>query len=143
MDETLISWRAYGSGAFQEAMRTGRPLFVFVYADWCPWCQKLETEALETEPISRRLEREFIPVAVDYDRQPKLSKQLGTRLVPTVIVVSPDRKKLLRFFGFLDAPALADTLDRTLAKWRAGELPAEPEEFGREELCCPIEAPRE
>jgi uncharacterized protein YyaL (SSP411 family) len=141
MTETKIAWRPYSRAAFDEAQQTARPLFVFVYADWCPWCRKYETETLETPDMRARLERDFIPVAVDYDERRNLSRELGVRLVPTTLLLTPDGKKLMRFFGVLSAAELAETLDKVLALWRQGELPAL--DFGDIDTCCPVDPPPE
>ena len=144
MAVSRIDWQPYGSAAYQEAARRSVPLFVFVYADWCRWCKKLEQETLETPRIRKWLAESYLPVAVDYDKQPKLAAKLGARLVPTVLLVSPKGEKLLRFFGFLKAADLEGTLKDTLAAWRAGELPEETmREFGSFETCCPLVPPPE
>ncbi len=144
MENTDIAWRAYGRGAFREAQRAARALFVLVYADWCEWCHKFETETLETPMIRDRLEEGYLPVAVDYDAQPALAKQLGVRRVPSVVLITPQGEKLARFFGFLGPEDLADTLDGVRSAWRGGGLPKEPlQEFGNEETCCPLAAPEE
>ena len=141
MVETSISWRAYGEAAFAEARRTNRPLFVLIFADWCEWCRKYEIEALETPQIRKRLDKDYIPVAVDQVKQPDLARRLGAKLVPTTLLLTPDGKKLSRFYGVTGSDDLADTLDRILALWRQGELPYE--EFGDAETCCPLMAPPE
>ncbi len=140
MANTKIDWQPYGEQAFALAKKSDRPLFVFVYADWCKWCEKYEKEALETDLIRKELKNKFIPVAVDIDVQPKLAKQLGATLVPTSLVVAPDAKKLIRFFGVTNAVDLSDTLSRVLTGWRKGELPTT-DFFGETSSCCPITAP--
>ncbi len=133
---TKIQWRVYGEAAFAEARRFGRPLFVLVFSDTCHWCRKYETEALEDSRVRVRIESKFIPVAVNFDRQPEVGRELGAKLVPASVILAPDGKKLLRFFGVQGAADLADTLDKTLALWRRGEL-AQPD-FGDFETCCPV-----
>ncbi len=115
-----------------------------MYADWYNWCEKLEREALETPLIPQWLAERYVPVAVDIDEQPNLARQLGTKLVPTVLLLTPAGEKLLKFYGFLAAASMADNLQQTLTAWRKGELPdLEPREFGDQETCCPLTAPHE
>lgn len=138
--QTEIDWRQYGTDAFSEAGASGRPVFVLVYADWCAWCKKYELETLEQPPIRRRLEREWVPVAVDYDENPELARRLGVKLVPTTLLLTPEAKKLQRFFGLIDARALAENLDRVRDMWRRGEIPEA--DFGDESTCCPLVPPQ-
>lgn len=133
---TQIRWYAYDEEAFAEARKTKRPLFVLIFSDACHWCRKYETQALEVPIVRSRLERDFIPVAVDYDEQPELGRRLGAKLVPTSIILAPGGQKILRFHGVQEAEDLADTLDKTLALWHRGEL-SQPD-FGEAQTCCPL-----
>lgn len=139
LENTAIDWRGYGAGAFKEAGVSRRPVFVLVYADWCKWCKKYELETLEQPEIRRRLAREWVPVAVNYDENPELARRLGVKLVPTTLLLTPEAKKLQRFFGVIDAQALAGNLDRVLDMWRRGEMPEA--DFGDESTCCPLPGP--
>lgn len=136
LENTDIDWRGYGASAFKEAGASRRPVFVLVYADWCEWCKKYELEALEQPRIRKRLSQEWLPVAVNYDENPELARRLGVKLVPTTLLLTPDAKKLQRFFGVIDAQALAENLDRVRDMWRRGEIPEA--DFGDESTCCPL-----
>ncbi len=134
--QTKINWREYNAAAFGEARKKNKPLYIFIYSDLCSWCRKFETETLEKSSIRKIIENEFIPVVVDQVAQPELARQLGITLVPANILLTPDNKRLLRFYGFLPEQALSDALGKTLASWRKGEIPEE--EFGDEKTCCPV-----
>ncbi len=136
MEHAEIDWRNYDKQAFTEARIKNRPLFVFIFADWCEWCKKLELETLEKQEIRKLIQTKFIPVAIDYDKHTELAKKLGVQLVPTSIIITPDGKKLLKFFGFIKPADLVLSLNKTLAAWQSGELPEE--EFGSESTCCPV-----
>jgi len=136
MTHTTIRWRAYDEAAFAEARKTKRPLFVLIYSDTCHWCRKYETEALESPNVRTRLQRDFVPVAVYFDKEPELGRQLGAKLVPTSLILAPEGQKILRFYGVQGAVDLADTLDKTLVLWHRGEL-VQPD-FGSEQTCCPL-----
>ncbi|HEC28542.1 MAG TPA: DUF255 domain-containing protein [Gammaproteobacteria bacterium] len=136
MEHSRINWRAYNKNAFLEARKKNRPVFILIFANWCHWCRKLETETLEKENIRKLLETKFIPIAVDHTKQNKLATQLGAKLVPTSIIITHDGKKLLKFFGFITADALEKALNKTLASWKRGEVPEE--EFGNKSTCCLI-----
>lgn len=134
--QTNIDWHDYGETAFDQAAKRNRPLFILIYADWCEWCKKYELETLETKPIQDRLAKDWVPVLVDYDREPGLARKLGATLVPTTLLATPKGDKILRFHGILSAAELAENLDRMHAGWRNGELPVE--EFGDQSTCCPL-----
>lgn len=57
-------------------------------------------------------------------------------MVPTSLLLTPDGKKLLRFYGFVGPKDLVETLDQVLLLWRQGKLPKR--DFGDVESCCPL-----
>ena len=138
--QTKIKWRKYDKYAFAEAKEQNKPLYIFVYSDECSWCQKFETESLEKQSIREILKKEFIPVAIDFLKQPELAQKLQIKLVPGNLLLTPDRKKLLKFYGFINEQALSEVLGKTLKKWRLGE--ATDDEFGDEKTCCPVPTTR-
>jgi len=135
-ENTKINWREYNEATFSEAKEKNKPLYIFVYSDECSWCRKFEIQTLEKETIQNILEREFIPVAINQINRPELAKKLGIKLVPGNILLTPDRRKILRFYGFVTEATLSNVLVKTLKSWRNGEILEE--EFGDEKTCCPI-----
>ena len=133
---TKINWRSYSKAAFYEAKQKNKPLYIFIYSDSCSWCRKFEKETLEKKIIRELIQTNFIPVLVNQMTQPELARQLGVKLIPANILITADRKKLLRFYGFLTSQALSAALGKTLERWRNGEIPEE--DFGNEQTCCPI-----
>jgi len=138
MANTTTHWYGYGKPAFKLAKKLHRPVFVLVYSNRCGWCERYEKEVLETSTIRQQLERDFIPVAVNIDKQRPLAKQLKANLVPTTLVLAPDGSKLIRFHGLAPTKEISETLEQVFAGWRQGKLPMV-EDFGTGESCCPIE----
>lgn len=133
---TKINWREYNAAAFSESLQKNKPMYIFVYSDECSWCHKFETETLEKQAVRKLLKDNFIPVAIDQLAQPELARQLGIKLVPGNILLTPDRKKLLRFYGFVKEKALVDVLQKTLTLWKKGAIPEN--DFGDGSTCCPV-----
>ena len=135
-ENTQINWREYNAAAFSESVQKNKPLYIFIYSDECGWCRKFETETLEKQAVRKLLEDKFIPIAVDQLVQPDLARQLGIKLVPGNILLTPDRKKLLRFYGFVKEKELLDVLQKTLTLWKKGVIPEN--DFGDSSTCCPV-----
>ncbi len=63
-----VEWvESYGDGQ-ELATQTERPLMVYFTADWCVACAELDAEVFQDPSIRPRLEQEFVPVKIDYDR---------------------------------------------------------------------------
>ncbi|HEX20341.1 MAG TPA: DUF255 domain-containing protein [Acidiferrobacteraceae bacterium] len=84
MQNTNIKWRSYSQDVFNEARRRNKPIYIFIYADWCKWCLKFEVETLETAAIRRRLNNNFVPVAVNYDKQKNWQNSWEPKWCPRV-----------------------------------------------------------
>ena len=133
---TKINWRDYNASTFSKAKQENKPLYIFVYSNQCSWCQKFETQTLEKKGVREILEKEFIPIAINQVDNPELVSKLGIKLIPGNILLTPERKKLLRFYGYIAEETFSIVLNKTLESWRRGELPEE--EFGDEKTCCPL-----
>jgi uncharacterized protein YyaL (SSP411 family) len=65
-----VAWWPWGEEAFDEARRTGRPVFLSVGYSTCHWCHVMERESFEDEEIARLLNERFVPVKVDREERP-------------------------------------------------------------------------
>ena len=99
--QTKINWQTYSKSAFAEAKKKNKPLYIFIYSDSCSWCRKFEKETLEKKVIREIIQSNFVPVLVNQKTQPELARQLGVKLIPANLLITADRKKLVRFYGFL------------------------------------------
>jgi thiol:disulfide interchange protein len=65
-----ISWHDDASGyrlAVEKAERTGRPVFVYFYADWCPYCREFNSELLGDSRVQEQI-GEMLAVRVNPER---------------------------------------------------------------------------
>ncbi|MGA8892638.1 MAG: thioredoxin domain-containing protein [Anaeromyxobacteraceae bacterium] len=65
-----VDWHPWGDEAFEEARRTGRPVFLSVGYATCHWCHVMEEESFEDPEIARLLNESFVPVKVDREERP-------------------------------------------------------------------------
>jgi len=65
-----VNWRPWGDEAFDEARRTGRPVFLSVGYATCHWCHVMEEESFEDLEIAGFLNENFVPIKVDREERP-------------------------------------------------------------------------
>ena len=65
-----VSWWPWGEEAFEEARRTGRPVFLSVGYSTCHWCHVMEGESFEDEEIARVLNERYVAIKVDREERP-------------------------------------------------------------------------
>ncbi len=65
-----MNWYPWGDEAFEEARRSGRPVFLSVGYSTCHWCHVMERESFEDEEIARLLNSRYVPIKVDREERP-------------------------------------------------------------------------
>ncbi|HEX9307133.1 MAG TPA: thioredoxin domain-containing protein, partial [Anaeromyxobacter sp.] len=99
-----VSWWAWGDAPFEEARRTGRPVFLSVGYSTCHWCHVMERESFEDLEIARVLNERFVPIKVDREERPDVDTVYMTAVQllqggggwPMSVWLTPEREP---FFG--------------------------------------------
>ncbi len=100
----IILWRSFGrpdvpaselvafdqnltlAQAQQRAAESGRPIFVYATASWCPPCRQFKAQTLSREEVSDLLVAEFEPVYLDIDKASADARSLRVSVVPTLMI---------------------------------------------------------
>lgn len=76
-----LKWHSFDEGmALGKAQ--GKIVFVFFWADWCTYCHTMDRETFHNQTVVDLLEKNFIAVKVDSDREQKLSNAFRIRGLP-------------------------------------------------------------
>jgi uncharacterized protein YyaL (SSP411 family) len=105
-----VAWWPWCDEAFEEAKRTGRPVFLSVGYSTCHWCHVMERESFEDEEIARYLNQNFVPIKVDREERPDVDAVYMTAVQaltggggwPMSVFMGADREP---FFGGTYFPA--------------------------------------
>ena len=112
-----IDWR-HGDvdAAFAEARASGKPLFLYWGAVWCPPCAQIKSTIFSRREFQER-SRLFVPVYLDGDTPSaqRLGEQFGVVGYPTMILFRPDGTEITRLPGGVDVARYATILDVALA----------------------------
>jgi thioredoxin len=101
----------YSPAAFDAALKSGKPVLVWIHASWCPTCkaQAPTLAKLEAEPQYKDL----TVVRVDFDSQKAAVKRFGARMQSTLIAFK-DGKEIGRSVGETDPAALSALVAETV-----------------------------
>jgi thiol-disulfide isomerase/thioredoxin len=101
-----IAWQGNLQQAAQQAAAQHKPLLVMVKARWCGPCHKMLQQTFPDAALAARINSQFVPVLLDADDQAATVQGLGIEAMPTVIIMSPERKVAGKFTGFQTAAQL-------------------------------------
>jgi tetratricopeptide (TPR) repeat protein len=110
-----IRWRDDYGSAMKEATAKGLPLLVNIGSTDCFWCKQLDARTFIDEEIRTILNTRFIPLKLDGNKHPKLTKDLKIEKYPTLIFAAPEGAVLGFREGFIEIPALKEQLVKVLA----------------------------
>lgn len=65
-----VDWWPWGKQAFDEARKTGKPIFLSIGYSTCYWCHVMERECFENEKIAKQMNKQFICIKVDREERP-------------------------------------------------------------------------
>jgi thioredoxin-related protein len=103
-----IEWHAASSDAevdkaFALAKQTGKPVFLYWGAVWCPPCNQVQATLFSRADFVER-SRAFLPVYVDGDKPgaQKVASRFKVSGYPTMILFKPDGSEVTRLPGEVD-----------------------------------------
>jgi thiol-disulfide isomerase/thioredoxin len=113
---TKVQWQKSLKAAQKLALQQDKPMMIVFSASWCTFCHKLDRETFADKRIASFIEREFIPVHLDYDKEPKVAKILDVERLPCTVFLTPQADLLLRSEGFANPKDFQSTLTTALDK---------------------------
>jgi len=98
-----------------------KPLLVFFHADWCGWCEAMESDVFP-DPTVASLLKGFVRARVDTDREPRVAFAFQVRTLPRTLAANVHGEIAGDRTGYLDPEAMAEFLKdvRDRAKDRTG-----------------------
>ena len=112
-----IHWEKNFDEALRKARKSGKPLIVDFWAEWCSWCIRLD-HTTYLDPLVVRKAQDFVAVKIDTEGSPKdidVARRYWVDNLPTILFVSPEGRQLWRVNGYQGEGVFPHTLDTVLA----------------------------
>jgi thioredoxin-related protein len=88
-----VRWYNYEEG--KALMQSeGKKGFLSFYADWCKYCKVMETETFANAAVVAYLNRNFIAMKVNSDRESKRAADYGVRGLPSTWFLAANGQRI-------------------------------------------------
>jgi thioredoxin-related protein len=95
-----INWLTDVVAARASAEKSGKDLLLYFHTDWCGYCQLMEKNTFSASEIIISLNRDFIAVKIDAEKEAALSRQFDITGYPTTVICDSRGKELARIPGY-------------------------------------------
>ena len=117
----ISTWHNRAGDAFAEARKSGKPVLVDLYAEWCGWCRTMERQVFTQQKFQTYAER-FVLLRVDVEdgaSGSELQQRFRADSLPTLLLLDPKQSLLGKIEGFMETDRLIARLDRELHDYDA------------------------
>ena len=83
-----IRWRDWNEESFLAARQEEKRVLLTLTATWCHWCHVMDQTSYADPQVIDLVNSRFIPVRVDVDRRPDISRRYNQGGFPTVAILS-------------------------------------------------------
>ncbi len=109
-----IQWLHDLKGAHRESVATGKPMLVVFSGPKCYYCRKLENEVFTQPTVARYINKAFVPVHLDLEKNRQAAEILEVTSLPTSVILSADADLLGSVEGFVGSREFAEVLHRSI-----------------------------
>jgi len=90
-----VHWHEFNRKTVLQAVERDRLIILYIYADWCPYCQKMDETTFGDPKVVGLLNRFFVSAKVDGDERPDVFAAFtdGIGYYPTTVVLYPHLKQ--------------------------------------------------
>jgi len=82
-----INWKEWNQEAFLASRREAKPILLALTATWCHWCHVMDQTSYADPRVISLINSRFIPVRVDVDLRPDVSRRYNQGGFPSVAIL--------------------------------------------------------
>lgn len=117
--QAQVKFETRSTDAVRElAVKTGKLVFIDLYATWCPPCRMMERQVFSRRDVGEFMDERFVSAKYDTDKTTgrELLAKYGNGAIPLYLVFDTQGDLLGRIEGAADAQTLMDNLRTIVAR---------------------------
>lgn len=95
-----VRWYGYDEG-MALAKKQKKKVFIYFWADWCGYCEKMEKETLSKKEVISILNSNYISIKINSDAEQRLAAQYFVRGLPTTWFLTETGEKISNLPGYV------------------------------------------
>lgn len=104
-----IKWYPYQEG-LALGKQESKKVFLTFYADWCSYCHKMDKESFSNPAVVDYLNRHFISIKANSDKEDKLARDFFVRGLPSSWFLTAKGEKIAGQPGYIPPKQLLELL---------------------------------
>lgn len=104
-----INWHTYDEGVALGKTEK-KKVFLHFYANWCFFCRKMAKETLQDPSVVSYLNKNFISIRVDCDKDRKTASMYGVRALPSTWLLTEKGERIGHVPGYIAPDRLLSIL---------------------------------
>ena len=104
-----IQWLSYAEGR-QRGEAENKKVFLVFNADWCRYCLQMEKETFQNPTVIAYVNRNFVPISVNSDKEQKIAAQYNVRGLPSTWFISENGDRIGNRPGYISSDEMLKIL---------------------------------
>ena len=113
--KSAVKWQHDLKTAHRISQRDNKPMLLVFCATWCGPCKKLTGKTMEDPRMAEYINKNFVPVHLDADRDERVVEILKVESLPTTIILSPNADLIGRYTGYAEVEGYHKNLAKSHA----------------------------
>jgi len=106
-----IKWEPWSDAVFERAKQENRFVLMDLEAVWCHWCHVMNNTTYSDPKVISWIEKHYIPVRVDQDARPDISRRYENWGWPATVVFAADGTEIVKRRGYIRPDVFASILE--------------------------------
>src|SRR5688572_3124640 len=106
-----IDWQPWSDSVFERAARENRFVLLDLEAVWCHWCHVMDEVTYSDPKVVELIESRYIPVRVDQDARPDISRRYENYGWPATVVFNAEGGEIVKRRGYLPPEVMISMLE--------------------------------
>ena len=109
LSQSLHTYTNYNE-ALAQAKKQHKPLLMFIYTDYCSWCDKMKKNTLSHQKTIEFINKNYIFLSINKEKD-AFPKEFIPRYIPTTYLIdSKTQEEIYALFGYKTSSELIEEL---------------------------------